>query len=181
MPTTATFGIVTPCGPAIDVDDFATYALGVDDALAEVNAPIPALLTRDFVLAQGTAPVLASGVTSTVIFNDPGLANNPNGMWNSASPTLFTLSSSGSYLAKVNCLTFGYTTQTSVRGAILLAGAERVWEKIGGPIDSFNEFTVSGHILSATAGQQVTVTVLFTGTGTPTPSFSFAMCKISDV
>jgi hypothetical protein len=81
----------------------------------------------------------------------------------------------------LHCIVGGFTTETSLRGAVLLAGVEQVWGKIGGPTSTSNQFLISGLIFGATAGQTITVNALFTGTGTASPIYDIAICKISDL
>lgn len=184
MPTTS-LGIYYPClTPAISVSDFYNNAATTEAALAAVNALTPPLLNRDYVAATAQLPNAATGVTVTASWNTPSATNNPNGMFNAGSPTLFTLQSSGSYLVNLRVGNFTFpTTATASRGAVLLNGVEQIWAKWPTPgTSSMSFFLISGHLISATAGQQVTCTWLWTGTGGPiTPLFDIQICKISDL
>lgn len=184
MPTTDEFGIFYPClTPVITTADFYDYATSTEAALASVNALTPALLRRDYVAAGGILPNQAVGVTGTVSWTTPSAANNPNGMFNAGSPTLFTLQSSGSYLVCLHVANLSFpTTLTSIRGGVLLNGVEQIWGKMGGPTNGAIQFFVSGLVISGLAGQTITVTFLWTGTGGPmTPLFDLQICKISDL
>lgn len=184
MPATIPYGITYPClSPIVNPSDFYDFAMTTEAALSAVNALTPALLRRDYVAAEGVNPNTAVGVTSTVSWNTPTAANNPNGMFSAGSPTVFTLQSSGSFMVGLHITNLtSPTTETSVRGAVLLAGAEQIWGKTGGPTSFSTQFAISGLIMSATAGQQITVTFLWTGTGGPiTPLFDIQICKISDL
>lgn len=185
MPTSPTsLGITFPCSNAITVGDFSSQALTVEAALSAANALIPPLMDRDFVKANAVNPNVAVNVNTTVSWTTPTAANNPNGLFNPASPTLFTLQSSGSYLATLHVSNLGFpTTFTSIRGAILLNGVEQVWEsQAQAGTATGGSFWASGPLVSATAGQQVTCTWLWTGTGGPIqPLFDFQLCKISDL
>ena len=181
---TVPWGIEYPClGPVIDPQDFQDHATTTEAALSLLNGQTPALLRPDFVKAQGVNPNTAVNVTSTVSWTTPPAANNPNGMFNAGSPTLFTVITAGSYWAYLHVSNFTFpTTETSIRGAVLVNGTERVWQKIGGPTSTANSFLVSGLLKSLTVGQQITSTFLWTGTGGPiTPLFDIAICKISDL
>lgn len=186
MPTSPTsLGITFPCSNAISVSDFSSQALTTEAAIVAVNALTPALVDRDYVEAQATTPNIAVNVNSTVTWNNPGATSNPNGMFNAGAPTLFTLQSSGSFLVtmRVSHLTFA-TTHTSQRGAVLLGGVEQIWAKwpLDGTGGDGSGFWMSGHIVSALVGQQITCTYLWTGTGGPiTPLFTIEICKISDL
>lgn len=186
MPTSPTsLGITFPCTGLVSLVDFSSQATTTEAALVATNALTPALLNRDFVRAQGINPNIAVNVSTTVSWATPSATNNPNGMFNAGSPTLFTLQSSGSFLVSVHVghLTFA-TTHTSQRGAVLLGGVEQIWAKM--PQDGTGAdgggFWVCGHLISATAGQQITCTYLWTGTGGPIqPLFDIQICKISDL
>lgn len=184
MPTTS-LGIDFPCETdTIAVTDFSSYALSVEAALVPTFAQTIPLLRRDFVTTFAQAPSAAVNVTVTASWNTPPAANNPNGMFNPASPTLFTLQSAGSYLVtlKVGSLQT-ITTGTSLRGAVLLNGVEQFWAKWpsdGTPVLPL--FNISGHLVAATAGQTVTATMLWTGTGGPdTVNYAIRICKVSDL
>ncbi len=185
MPTTVPYGIVFPCEnpELVDAADFQAYAQSVENAILSVEALEPPLLLREFVKAGGILPNTATGVSATISWTTPTATNNPNGMFNAGSPTLFTLQSSGSFLVwlHITNLTFP-TTETSIRGAVLLGGVEQIWGKLGGPTSSNPQFNISGMLVSAAAGQQVTVNWVWTGTGGPiTPLFDIVICKISDL
>ena len=183
MPTTS-LGIEFPCETdGVDPTDFAAYALSVESALSATFAQTVPLLQRDYVQAFCSTSA-AVGATTTMSWTAPPAVNNPNGMFNAGSPTLFTLSSSGSYLVTLRVsLGGGPTTGTSYRAAVLLAGAEQIWAKWPGDgTNTLPLFQISGHLIGATAGQQVTVTVLWTGTGGPiTAQCLISICKISDL
>jgi hypothetical protein len=184
MPTTS-LGIEYPCETdVVSPSDFSAYALSVEAALVPTFAQTVPLLRRDYVSTFAQLPTVAVNVTTTISWNTPPAINNPNGMFNPASPTLFTLSSSGSYLVTLNVSTLGsVTTGTSLRGAILLNGVEQIWAKWPGDgTNTLPLFVISGHLVAATAGQTVTATELWTGTGGPdTPSYQIRICKISDL
>jgi hypothetical protein len=97
---------------------------------------------------------------------------------------VFTLQSSGSYLVSLHVSNLSFpTTFTSQRGAVLLAGVEQIWGKLpeAGTAQG-GQFWVSGHLVSAVAGQQVSCTYLWTGTGGPIqPLFDIQICKVSDL
>lgn len=183
MPTTS-LGIEFPCETdVIDPSDFAEYALSVESALSTTFAQAAPLLRRDYVAAFASTSA-AVGATTTLSWTTPSAINNPNGMFSAGSPTLFTLSASGSYLVTLRVsLSGGPTTGTSYRAAVLLAGAEQIWAKLPGDgTNTLPLFQISGHLISATAGQQVTATVLWTGTGGPiTAQCLISICKISDL
>lgn len=184
MPTTS-LGIEFPCETdVVDPSDFAAYALSVESALSATFAQAVPLLRRDYVSTFAQAPAAAVNVTVTASWTTPPAINNPNGMFNPASPTLFTLQSSGSYLVTLKVASLqSITTGTSLRGAVLLNGVEQIWAKW--PSDGTAQlplFTISGHLVSATAGQTVTATMLWTGTGGPdTVNYLIRICKISDL
>lgn len=184
MPTTS-LGIDYPCETdTISSSDFSVYALSVEAALIPTFAQTVPLLRRDFVSTFAQAPAAAVNVTVTASWSTPSAANNPTGMFNPATPTLFTLQSSGSFLVtlKVGSLQ-SITTGTSLRGAVLLGGVEQIWAKW--PSDGTAQlplFTISGLLVAATAGQTVTATMLWTGTGGPdTVNYGIRICKISDL
>lgn len=179
MPTTS-LGIFYPClDEAVDPGDFRNNATTTEAALATVFAQSTPLLDRDYVEAQGINPNTTVNTTTTISWNTPPAQFNPNGMFSSGSPTVFTLQSSGSFLVSLDT-DFGTspTTRTSMRAAVLLSGVEQLWSKR--PL--LNGTITSGHIVSASAGQQISVTWLWTGTGGPiTPLFNIQICKISDI
>lgn len=185
MPTTVPYGISFPClGPAIQVSDFYNYAATTEAALSTVNALTPQLLQREFVKAGAILPNQAVNTVGTASWITPTTANNPNGMFNPGSPTVFTLQSSGSFLVDLHVANLDFpTTLTSARGAVLLNGVEQIWGKMGGPSSAGSiQFFVSGLIVSATAGQQISATWLWTGTGGPArPLYDIQICKISDL
>lgn len=184
MPTTS-LGIDYPCETdLVSPADFAAYALSVEAALTPTFAQTVPLLRQDFVTTFAQAPAAAVNVTVTASWSTPPAANNPSGMFNPASPTLFTLQSSGSYLVTLKVASLqSITTGTSLRGAVLLSGVEQVWAKW--PSDgtaALPLFTISGLLVSATAGQTVTATMLWTGTGGPdTVNYGIRICKISNL
>lgn len=184
MPQTNEFAITYPClTPVVTPSDFYQHAASTEAALAQVNALVPPLLRREFVAAQAVNPNIAASVSTTVSWNTPPAANNPSGMFSSGSPTVFTLQSSGSFLVclRAQNLTFP-TTMTSWRAAVLLNGGEVAWGKMGGPSNNPPQFHVSGTIVGASAGQQISCTALWTGTGGPiTPLYDIQICKISDL
>lgn len=185
MPTTAPYGIFYPCLlPTISTSDFYQQATTTETALSTVNSVIPALLQREYVAASGINPNQAVNVTGTVSWTTPPATNNPNGMFSSGTPTVFTVQTSGSFLVDLHVANFTFpTTLTSLRASILLAGVEQVWGKMGGPSSTGSiQFFTSGLIVSAVAGQQITVNFLWTGTGGPMqPLFDIQICKISDL
>lgn len=184
MPSTY-LGITYPClTPLVNPADFTTYALSVESALSATFAQVPPLLNRDFVATFAATPNVAAGVNTTVSWSTPSATDDPNGMFNPGTPTLFTLQSSGSFLVTLDVSNgAAITTGTSLRAAVLLNGAEQIWAKWPG--DGGNglpAFGLSGHLISATAGQQVTCTMLWTGTGGPTtPNFVIRISKISNL
>jgi hypothetical protein len=184
MPSTS-LGIAYPClDPLVNPADFATFATTTETAIAATQALTPALLRRDFVKASGINPNTATGVTSTVSWTNPIAVNNPSGMFNAGTPTVFTVQSAGSFLVSLHVHNFTFpTTATSLRGAVLLAGVEQVWAKWPqSGTANVGSFHVDGHIISAAVGQQITCTFLWTGTGGPiTPDFDIQICKISDL
>jgi hypothetical protein len=185
MPSPTSLGITYPCETSlVDPADFLSHATSVETALSSVNALTPALLNRDFVRATAINPNVAVNVSTTVSWSTPSATNNPNGMFNAGTPTVFTLQSSGSFLVALHATYLNTpTTFTSQRGAVLLAGAEQIWSKLpeAGTAQG-GQFWVSGHLVSAVAGQQVSCTYLWTGTGGPIqPFFDIQICKVSDL
>lgn len=184
MPTTD-LGITYPClGPVINPSDFASMATTTEAALSTAFAQSTPLLNRDYVQAFATTPALTVGVTTTMSWSTPPALNNPSGMFSAGTPTVFTIQTAGSYLVTMSISTTGSpTTCTSMRAAVLLAGSEQIWAKW--PSDgtaSTPNFAITGHLISATVGQQVTATMLWTGTGGPiNPLPTIRICKISDL
>lgn len=184
MPTTDPYGIYYPCLlPLVSPSDFAQFATTTETALAQVNALTPALLQRDYVAASAILPNQAVGVTGTASWITPSATNNPSGMFNPASPTVFTLQSSGSFLVTLHISNLSSpTTLTSIRGAVQLGGVDQIWGKLGGPTNGSIQFSASGLVVSAAVGQQISATFLWTGTGGPmTPLYDIQICKISDL
>lgn len=179
MPTTSQ-GIFYPCADeVVDSADFANNALTTEAAISAAFAQSTPLLDREYVSTQATGPNTTVNVNTTISWNTPSAQFNPNGMFNPGSPTVFTLQSSGSFLVTLHATNFSTpTTDTSMRAAILQAGIERAWAKW----PEIGAFQVAGHLVGATAGQQISVTWLWTGTGGPIqPLFDIQICKISDL
>lgn len=151
----------------ISLSAMNTFAQQADAGLATVEALADRVTHRPFVSAQAGGPSgIANAVVTTLVWNTPGAAFNAYGMFNPATPTVFTLSENGSYAITFWVANNTATTITSVRAAILVAGVEIAWQRWAGATNAGPEFEISGIAVGATAGQQVTFQKVFTGTGT---------------
>jgi hypothetical protein len=166
----------------ISLATMATFAQQTDSGLATVSTLATTVLNRPFVSAQANGPSgVANAVVATLTWNTPSARLNPFGMFNPASPTLFTLPENGSYLVSLIATLDIATTVTSSRAALLLAGVEFAWARWPGTTNVSSSFEISGLILGGTAGQQVTATRVFTGTGNTNYSGDqIYIVKISD-
>jgi hypothetical protein len=172
-----------PCETdAISLTTFATFANQTDTGLQTVNTLANRVLHRPFVAAQASGPAgINNAVVATLTWFTPPAAFNAFGMFNPATPTLFTLPENGSYMCTLWVAPNNATTVTSSRAAILLGGTEISWERWPGTTNVSSQFEISGLILNATAGQQVSAQKVFTGTGaTNYASDQIYIVKISD-
>ena len=166
----------------ISLSAMATFAQQTDSGLATVEALADRVTHRPFVAAQANGPAgVSNAVVATLTFFPPSAALNPDGMFNPATPTIFTLPENGSYAISMWVGQITATSVTSVRAAILVAGVEIAWQRWAGTTNSGPEFEISGLAISATAGQQVTFQKVFTGTGSTNYNVDqIYIVKISD-
>lgn len=164
----------------ISLSEMAAFALQTEAGLSSVSSVIPGLLKRDYVQLSSFAPSFTAGATGTFSYGLASTTQNPNGMFNIATPTLVTLQSPGSYVATLWGSVPSVGGLTSWRMAILLSGVEVGWNKLIDFSGIGATFGVEATIVGASAGQTITTTGLATGAGSGTTFVTFVVCKISD-
>jgi hypothetical protein len=170
--STDVFGIPFPClGDAINSDQFASYAMGVEGALNTVWADANSALKPPAVsVFQSGTQNVATGVTTALAYNQVNY--DRGGFFTLATPTILTIPSNGSYfLASTSSVNLTGNV-TSVRWAFLRNGAEvAYWESQStGALTPAPSETVNVLLPALVAGDQITMNVLYTGTQ-PTLAF----------
>lgn len=164
---TPIYGITTPClGEVITVAALQTYASDVESALSTVWAKGTAALSPPAVLvANNFGQTVATGATTTLSYDTESY--DRGNMFNPATPTIVTIPEAGTYYATLKILLFSLpTTPTSIRLALLVAGAEVAFEETQGngtTIQPSNAFSVSALLPTLAAATQITGTTLLTG------------------
>lgn len=187
MPATTPLGIVYPCsGDTIDPGTFQDNAESIQDAISAVQTQVdqalrpPALQVR----TEGAGQVVAAGVTTVMAYQL--IAYDTAAMFNTATPTLITITSPGTYFVACWYGRVGLaTTETSARIAILVNGVERAAQKYDmGTSVTFSvpsTFSASVVLPSLIAGDVITTNHLFTGTGNHGVRHAVFVTKMSNV
>lgn len=170
MPETPAYGITYPCsGDQISLEtlkDYADTTQGafdqVDDLQARLLQP-PAALVYQRLNTQS----IAAGVTTVATYT--AAVYDTSGMFSSGAPTVLTVTQPGTYVANFMLRRGGLpTTQTSLRAALLLNGAEVAYHKSDESTVAFDQDSpiwVSALLPSLSAGSTISGNALFTGTG----------------
>ena len=169
---TEVFGIPFPCEPeTITLADLQDYSIGIETALSTVwaNADLatqpPAAAVRN-----AASQSIATGVTTTLTYNT--VVYDRSTMFNIGSPTLLTVQVAGTYLETSQHSGDLSGNVTSVRYAVLRAGAEVAYRESQntGALVPASTFSVSVLMPLMAVGETITSTVLYTGTQ-PTLNF----------
>jgi hypothetical protein len=188
VPDTTPLGITYPCATdTIGLSVLQEYAESTQDALDAAQAVVdealdpPAIYTAtDF-----TGFSIAAGVTTAIPYATARTAYDPTVMFNSASPTILTVTVGGTYLVNlVWTRTSIPAGQTSSRIAILVNGVERAYMKQDMGTAAFIQGTqwyCSALLPSLVPGDQISTTHLFTGAGNMGVRHAIDVTRISDV
>jgi hypothetical protein len=181
MPGSTSLGITFPCETeAITMAAIQSNASTIEAAIATVDTVATAAIQPPAAYVRVAAGFgLTAGASAPVAFDTERY--DRGGFWTIASPTLLTLPTNGSYLATARLARLTNAGNFfSLRGAILVAGVERGYQRIEhATLTVDGPFEVVAFIPSATAGQTVTVNALYTGTATATILCSLSITYVS--
>ena len=188
MPGSTPLGIIYPCGyDTIDPAALATYAETTQQALDAAQAVVDEALNPPavYTATDFTGFSIAAGVTTAIPYAAARTPYDATAMFNSATPTLLTITVGGTYLVNlVWTRTSAPGGQTSSRVAILLNGSERAAMKQDMGTAAFIQGTqwyCSALLPGLVPGDQITTTHLFTGAGNMGVRHAVDVTRISDV
>lgn len=184
--STPVYGITYPCsGDTIDPTIFATHAISIQAALAQVSALETQLLEPPAALVRqnlGTQSI-AAGVTTVATYDF--VVYDTAAMFNSGTPTLLTITQPGTYVANFQLRMFSApTTLTSFRAALRLNGAEVSYVKSDDSTVAFGVDTpmwTSALLPFLVAGDTISTTALFTGTGNMPIATLLSLTRLSTI
>jgi len=160
---TPVFGIEYPCaGETIDPTVFATFATGVETALATVDTASAAALQRPRGAIRETAQSIAVGAMTALVYTTTDFATGVT-----AAAGGFTILTSGIYLVSLQAGSITPTTSvTSYAADFSLAGTVVYRRKLSKTTDLTRPGSINVvGVVSATAGQAVTFRFGWTGAG----------------